>query len=521
MAFKIEVDMNNFSLDIDIDPKDICRICLKTSQAMTDLYNLSIPESSDNIIDFLRRITQLKLIKSESLPVNVCSSCLNTAFTAYRLVQQCIASDSILRNYETRRMLRKIEDEALRDEDTAVKLEEPWEDSVKNDEDICNDKVSSWEVENTARKSKYQCEKCPMGFSNKRKFTKHQTVHFKMPYECIECNQTFSKQLHLDVHSRSHSKEKKYTCDKCGQQFIFEYLLKQHEYKHSENKPFPCTQCSKGCLTAESLKRHMKIHEVGYRKKSYICDTCKKSFPYLSFLQQHIKSHTGEKPHLCSVCGKGFRQSGALHFHQRIHTGQKPFECNTCKQAFISQSVLKIHMRKHTNERPYVCNTCGTSFRQVQDLKRHGSIHTGEKRILCPVCGKKMATSGQLTIHLRSHTGEKPFGCTECEKSFATRHLLRKHTAAHQRGSVRCPKSYKSKKSSGAGKNTRAITKDIQESTLVIISGENISAKQILIKNEVEVKLQQNDQDQSDHCSARQPKITVILPPTNTAAQET
>ncbi|CAH1996438.1 unnamed protein product [Acanthoscelides obtectus] len=387
---------NNFVLDIDIDPNDICRICLKTSQAMTDLYHITIPESSDYIIDFLRRITQLKLTKSDSLPENVCSVCLSATFTAYSLVHQCVTSDNILRNYETRRMLRIIEDEALKDEDSVVKEEQC--DCVKTEgEDLCSDKDSAEETLGTPSKTKYQCEKCLMAFGNKRKFIKHQTVHLKRPYECLECNQTFSKQLHLDVHSRSHSKEKKFTCDKCGQQFIFEYLLKQHEYKHSDKKPFPCTKCSKGCLTAESLKRHMKIHEEGYRKKTYTCDTCKKSFLYPSFLQEHIKSHTGEKPHLCSVCGKSFRQSGALHFHQRIHTGQKPFECSTCKQTFISQSVLKIHMRKHTNERPYVCNTCSAGFRQVQDLKRHLSIHTGEKRILCPVCGKKMATSGETS----------------------------------------------------------------------------------------------------------------------------
>lgn len=89
-----------------------------------------------------------------------------------------------------------------------------------------------------------------------------------------------------------------------------------------------------GCVTAESLRRHLKTHDENYVKKSYVCEICSKQFPYPSFLAEHMKNHTGEKPFLCSVCGKGFRQSGTLHYHMRSHTGSKPFVCKICGNSF-------------------------------------------------------------------------------------------------------------------------------------------------------------------------------------------
>ncbi|KAI4465257.1 zinc finger protein [Holotrichia oblita] len=191
---------------------------------------------------------------------------------------------------------------------------------------------------------------------------------------------------------------------------------------------FECNIC---CITAESLRRHMKTHDTNYVKKMHSCKVCAKEFRYPSFLAEHMKNHTGERPFLCSICGKGFRQSGALQYHIRSHTGSRPYACNVCSKSFSSPGVLKIHMRRHTDERPYVCDICGMAFRQSTDMRTHRRTHTGEKPALCTICGKRFSSSSQLNIHIRTHTGEKPFLCSSCSKSFATRDMLIKHERIH------------------------------------------------------------------------------------------
>lgn len=85
----------------------------------------------------------------------------------------------------------------------------------------------------------------------------------------------------------------------------------------------------------------MKVHDSNYEKRKHACSLCNKEFLYPSFLAEHMKNHTGEKPFLCSYCGKGFRQKGALKYHVRIHTGNKPFTCEICKNSFSSQGKIK------------------------------------------------------------------------------------------------------------------------------------------------------------------------------------
>lgn len=94
-----------------------------------------------------------------------------------------------------------------------------------------------------------------------------------------------------------------------------------------------------GCITAESLRRHMKIHDKSYVKKVHVCEICLKEFPYPSFLAEHMKNHTGERPYLCAICGKGFRQSGTLQYHMRSHTGSRPYICNICQNTFASPGM--------------------------------------------------------------------------------------------------------------------------------------------------------------------------------------
>ncbi|CAH0557196.1 unnamed protein product [Brassicogethes aeneus] len=412
---------------MDSNFENSCRIC--ANEKTEDLGNLFEINFIDThlCIEYLRKITDLKYSFDDILPKTICKECLTNLNFSYNFTQQCINSEKLLKTKETQ-ILLQIEQEASKPKEQD--LNETCDTLKSNYEEIIL--TVSPNVKHTDEK--YTCIVCSKLFSNKIKLQKHLKTHDDSnPFKCEECLQTFSKKWNFDTHMRSHVKneDKKYSCEVCGQQFMFQYLLTIHEYKHKEDKPFPCSKCNKSCLTGEHLRRHVKIHEKGYIKKVHSCLVCNKKFSYPSFLEVHMKTHTGEKPHLCSVCGKAFRQIGSLHFHQRVHTGYRPYPCNVCGESFMSSSALTGHSRKHTNEKPFVCDICGVKFGRSGDMKSHQKTHTGEKSYLCTICGKKFTTTGQLTIHVRSHTGEKPFSCTTCLKSFTTSTSLKKHERIH------------------------------------------------------------------------------------------
>ena len=49
------------------------------------------------------------------------------------------------------------------------------------------------------------------------------------------------------------------------------------------------------------------------------CNFCEKTFTKNFDLQQHVRSHTGEKPFQCIVCGRGFAQKSNVKKHLQTH----------------------------------------------------------------------------------------------------------------------------------------------------------------------------------------------------------
>ena len=60
------------------------------------------------------------------------------------------------------------------------------------------------------------------------------------------------------------------------------------------------------------------------RDKVFTCKICNRSFGYKHVLQNHERTHTGEKPFECKVCHKRFTRDHHLKTHMRLHTGEKP-----------------------------------------------------------------------------------------------------------------------------------------------------------------------------------------------------
>lgn len=134
-----------------------------------------------------------------------------------------------------------------------------------------------------------------------------------------------------------------------------------------------------------------------------------------------------DKVFTCKICNRSFGYKHVLQNHERTHTGEKPFECKVCNKRFTRDHHLKTHMRLHTGEKPYNCTHCDRQFVQVANLRRHLRVHTGEKPYKCDLCESRFSDSNQLKAHILIHKGEKPFNCDKCEGSFRRRHHLMHH----------------------------------------------------------------------------------------------
>ncbi|XP_001944249.2 protein krueppel [Acyrthosiphon pisum] len=136
------------------------------------------------------------------------------------------------------------------------------------------------------------------------------------------------------------------------------------------------------------------------------------------------------RPFKCTVCGKEFGYKHVLQNHERTHTGEKPFVCSVCNKCFTRDHHLKTHVRLHTGEKPFWCPHCNRFFVQVANLRRHLKTHTGETTYPCEYCVAFFETAAELKDHKRQHKeNNKPRGVVK-KRCRATVYLTEPSTSA-------------------------------------------------------------------------------------------
>ena len=167
-------------------------------------------------------------------------------------------------------------------------------------------------------------------------------------------------------------REKKHRCHICGRGYIRNFRLNEHLRTHRGERPYVCPECGSAFTTKCGLKTHLVIHSD---VRPYACDTCGQTFKTSRKLSQHQTYHSDQRPHRCDECGGRFKYKRDLGSHKKIHTGVKPFSCTECEASFHRRYVLKKHMRIHTGERPYFCSYCGKDFPYAYSLDIHMATH--------------------------------------------------------------------------------------------------------------------------------------------------
>ncbi|KFO71332.1 Zinc finger protein 652, partial [Cuculus canorus] len=243
------------------------------------------------------------------------------------------------------------------------------------------------------------CEKCPRVFNTRWYLEKHMNVTHRRMQICDKCGKKFVLESELSLHQQTDC-EKNIQCFSCNKSFKKLWSLHEHikiVHGYAEKK-FSCEICEKKFYTMAHVRKHMVAHT---KDMPFTCETCGKSFKRSMSLKVHSLQHSGEKPFRCEVRQRPVTCSDtvARGVKSEMLLVGVAFMCQWCGKDFNMKQYFDEHMKTHTGEKPFICEICGKSFTSRPNMKRHRRTHTGEKPYPCDVCGQRFRFSNMLKAH--------------------------------------------------------------------------------------------------------------------------